>query len=157
MLIPSHTIMGASTYIAVAPLIGMNPTDPIAISIAVVASGLPDLDTTKSWLGRKFFLISFILETTLGHRTWSHSIWPLLLIALSFLIWPQVWFIIAPIFIGYAIHLLGDIMTEGVPLLYGYSPKRTGLYWGRTGGFQEVYISAAFAVVAFLLTKNYWF
>jgi len=45
------------------------------ILTAIFCSVLPDLDTPKSFIGRKIWLISWIIKLIIGHRTFFHAIW----------------------------------------------------------------------------------
>jgi inner membrane protein len=53
----------------------MGTADPVLLGTAVIASQFPDLDTSKSWIGRlpPFTLISRWIEKRYSHRILTHS------------------------------------------------------------------------------------
>lgn len=56
--------------------------NPRVLLIAAVASQIPDLDTTKSWIGKVFYVVSSRIEERFPHRSLTHSIFISFLIAL---------------------------------------------------------------------------
>jgi inner membrane protein len=96
--------------------------------LCAVGSLTPDLDNSKSWLGRLFPFISKPVENKFSHRTLTHS---LLAIVFVFLI-----AVIVKIFfdtgnlnpiafaIGYTSHILIDCASiQGVKILYPFSMR----------------------------------
>ena len=57
-----------------------------AIAGAIIGSVLPDVDSSKSYIGRVLPFASIPIERQWGHRTITHSL--LCLIVLSVMIWP---------------------------------------------------------------------
>lgn len=55
--------------------LAMGTADPVLLGTAAIASQFPDLDTSKSWLGRlpPLILISRWIEKRYSHRTLTHS------------------------------------------------------------------------------------
>tara|TARA_B100000508_G_C11464650_1_gene280979 strand:+ start:2942 stop:4192 length:1251 start_codon:yes stop_codon:yes gene_type:complete len=84
------------------------------------ASLLPDIDHTKSPIGKLFYPIAKYLDKKFGHRTITHSL------IFVFSTWLIVKSILPPPFpliflLGISSHLLFDMMTvQGVPLLYPF-------------------------------------
>lgn len=71
---------------------------------------LPDIDSKSSILGSH-------LHLPLKHRTWTHSVWALLLVFLVSLAHP--WFRLMPL--GFALHLLGDAFSaSGLCFFYPF-------------------------------------
>jgi inner membrane protein len=99
---------------------------PSFLVVAIFASLLPDIDHTKSIIGKIFFPIAKYLDKNFGHRTITHS--------LTFLV-PSV-FVVAFIerglvstdltytyvyFFGVLSHLILDMLTvQGIPLFYPF-------------------------------------
>ena len=104
------------------------------ILILVLSGSLPDIDHAKSKIGRKLFLISWLVNLFFGHRKLIHSVWIAAL--LSFLIklsFGDYW---APFFIGYLSHLFSDSLTkQGIQFFYPIKSKISGFV--KTNGFIE--------------------
>ncbi|MEM6338394.1 MAG: metal-dependent hydrolase, partial [Pseudomonadota bacterium] len=84
------------------------------------SSILPDIDHTKSTIGKIFYPVAKYLDKKFGHRTITHSI----IFAVS--TWLIIKVILPPSFalvyiLGICSHLIFDMMTvQGVPLLYPF-------------------------------------
>lgn len=82
-----------------------------------IAGIVPDLDEPKSVFGKVFFPVSILLNQVFGHRTFTHS---LLFVVLT----GGVFSLLAGPFMGLAImagitaHILGDMLTGKVQILY---------------------------------------
>lgn len=106
------------------------------IVILTLASSFPDIDSDKSKIGRKFPIVSKLINLFFGHRGIFHSIFPPLI--LLFIFWYfNLFYIGLAIFIGYLTHLIADSITiEGINFLYPFSNFRIkGLI--RTGSLVE--------------------
>lgn len=94
----------------------------LSLSIIVISSLLPDIDTPYSYLGRKLKPISYLIYHIFGHRTITHSllIWTLLLIASPIFLHTTTSIIIFfSMYLGIMSHILLDMISPiGVPLLY---------------------------------------
>ncbi|ALP37958.1 hypothetical protein ASL14_18980 [Paenibacillus sp. IHB B 3084] len=105
----SHLIGG----ITAAVVLGIH--SPAQLAVVAAASLLPDIDRSNSLLGRWIPFVPSMLERTLGKRTLTHSllfgfgIWLLLGVHSS---WQ--W----PFLIGYISHLLLDVVTGRIALLW---------------------------------------
>ncbi|WDF52863.1 metal-dependent hydrolase [Paenibacillus sp. KACC 21273] len=88
---------------------------PVSLLIVAVASLLPDIDRTNSLMGRFVPILPTALEQSFGKRTITHSlifglgIWLLLGFHAS---WQ--W----PFLVGYGSHLLLDLFTGRIALLW---------------------------------------
>jgi membrane-bound metal-dependent hydrolase YbcI (DUF457 family) len=118
--------MRAATHLAVAGLTGVVATgfgaqfDVASGAALAVGSLLPDIDTQHSGLGKFCKPISGFIERKVGHRTLTHSLLGLALLALGaswlLLIHPPVY---TWLLVGYATHLLLDTANvTGVPLFW---------------------------------------
>lgn len=84
---------------------------PIFIITGMIASLIPDIDHTSSYLGKKIKPLAWILKTAFKHRGFTHSIPFALIIAIliaQLSIQAALGF-----FIGYLSHLLIDGLTPG--------------------------------------------
>jgi membrane-bound metal-dependent hydrolase YbcI (DUF457 family) len=70
---------------------------------------LPDIDTAASRIGRLLPEISQTIERRWGHRTITHSIWAVLLVALLTVPFTGQWFLT----LAYASHILLDMLIGG--------------------------------------------
>lgn len=100
-------------------------TNPIFISVTILGSLLPDIDHTKSWIGKAVYPIAKWLSKNYGHRTITHSIFFLIGVFIISL------FIEKNFRIDYSIstillfsilsHLIFDMVTlAGIPLFYPF-------------------------------------
>ena len=126
MTAPNHIVGGIALTGVIASLLSINILgDKILIVITVIGALLPDIDHTKSLLGRAFYPISYTLQRNFGHRTVTHSILALVSMSLIVALIETVYFPAIPLqkvfTIAYASHLVLDMLTvQGVPLLYPF-------------------------------------
>jgi inner membrane protein len=96
--------------------------DPFVLSIAIVGSQLPDLDTSTSHIGQIFFPLSRWIEKRYPHRTITHCLWATVAIAVVSL--PIGWYFgfllqAAALPMGHLLSCFSDIFTkQGVQLFY---------------------------------------
>lgn len=98
---------------------------PVFIVATVLGSLLPDIDHTKSWIGKSVFPIAKWLSRNYGHRTITHSIFFLLLIYFISLFIDKLFFtdtsISTIILFSVLSHLIFDMVTlAGIPLFYPF-------------------------------------
>jgi len=99
--------------------------NPLFISITLVGSLLPDVDHTKSIIGKAFYPISKWLSVNYGHRTITHSIFFLISICILSLFlernFSDNYSISIILFFSVFSHLLFDMVTlQGIPLFYPF-------------------------------------
>lgn len=96
------------------------------IPAALIASLLPDIDHPRSIIGRRLKWISLPISKTFGHRGCTHS---LLIVISGFFLFKSNFFsnfffppdVMQSMLIGYANHLLADMLTPyGIPLLWPF-------------------------------------
>jgi len=98
---------------------------PIDVALCIFFSLLPDIDHTKTLLGKTFFPIAKYLDKNYGHRTITHSLLVYFgLFGLCAFI-QHIWFPnsnLAIIFaFSYLSHFIFDMMTkQGIPLFYPF-------------------------------------
>jgi inner membrane protein len=140
---------------------------------------LPDIDHTKSLIGKPFFPIAVFLDKKFGHRTITHSILCYLFLALITGITETILNnayntpegekgIITSIFLwAYASHLIFDMLTiQGVPLFYPFKKNPCVIpgnpkYRFRSLDFKsESVIFVVFVLIAFscqgLFANGFW-
>jgi inner membrane protein len=105
--------------------IALSTADPITLSMAAIASQLPDVDTSKSVIGRLLFPISNYIEARYPHRSITHSFLATAAIALLFL--PLVifnWSYWLAVTLGYFCGWFGDVFTKsGVTAFYPHQAR----------------------------------
>ena len=73
MLAATHAAFSTALYLGGAAVFEY-PTDPVTWAVAVLFSFMPYIDIPTSKVGRPLFFISVPLEKRFGHRTITHSI-----------------------------------------------------------------------------------
>ena len=130
------------------------PNKIIFVFVIALSSSFPDIDSGKSKIGRKFPIISKIINLIFGHRKLFHSVFiPLILFLALYTIG---FYISLAIFIGYLTHLLGDSITnEGIMPFYPLSKFNiSGLL--KTNSILEFLLFLTFSSLSlFLLYKIY--
>lgn len=96
------------------------PLEPISAATLAFGALLPDIDTTQSGLGKFVKPVSRFLERRFGHRTITHSLLGMAIVAaLTFPVLGISSHAYIYLLLGYASHLVLDTMNIiGVPLLY---------------------------------------
>ena len=99
--------------------------NPIFISVTILGSLLPDIDHTKSWIGKSVYPIAKWLSRNYGHRTITHSIFFLIgVFLISVFIEKNFradYSISTIIFFSILSHLIFDMVTiAGIPLFYPF-------------------------------------
>ena len=124
MLAATHAAFSTALYLGGAAVFEY-PTEPIAWGLAILFSFMPDIDIPTSRVGRPLFFISVPIEKRFGHRTITHSLIGVgVLAALAsplYLVWPMgFWAILG----GYWSHIQIDMANiRGVDLFWP-SPLR---------------------------------
>lgn len=145
MLAKTHLVGGAAAGVAAAHYLPHEPA--LLIGAAVLGSLLPDICHSGSTIGRKAPLLANIVSAVFGHRTFTHSILAMALIAwgLSYLNTPPsiLWGLLA----GYGSHILLDAMTRnGVKVLWPLPVTLKLPPFVRTGGTGEWIVLTALTV-----------
>jgi len=126
MTAPNHLVGGFTFTGIFGSLLGINIlSDHRLLPVIFVACLLPDIDHTKSIIGKVFLPISKPLNRRYGHRTITHSLVAVLtltgiLSVIQNAIFPsiKVYQVFA---LAYSSHLLLDMITvQGIPLFYPF-------------------------------------
>ena len=126
MTAPNHIVGGFCFTGVFASIGGINILqDYRLIPIIIFASVLPDIDHTKSMIGKLFFPIAKIINRKYGHRTITHSIFVMIALTAALSAFQSAYFPsikAAQVFgLAYGSHLIFDMMTtQGVPLFYPF-------------------------------------
>jgi membrane-bound metal-dependent hydrolase YbcI (DUF457 family) len=97
--------------------------NPLYLSLCLFGSLLPDIDHTKSLIGKLFYPIAKWISVKFGHRTITHSIFFLIAIVFISFFLDKLFFqnydITIIVFFSVFSHLLFDMLTlQGIPLFY---------------------------------------
>ncbi len=126
----------------------LNTNPVIFITLAMIASLLPDIDSEKSRAGKKIWPIAFIIRKTIGHRTIFHSVFLAMIVSLAISIFSVPY--AAAFFLGYASHIILDSLTrEGTMPFYPSKARIRGFL--KTGGMMDYVFSSAFIAAGTLL------
>jgi inner membrane protein len=143
MMAGSHVALGVAAWMAASPHLGFGAADPAGVAIAAAASLLPDIDHPKSWVGRHLRPLSEAISYVFGHRGITHS--ALAVAACGWVVLHNggpLWAADAAA-VGYASHLLADLLTPS-GLRLAWPAKRTwSLPLCKTGGQAEPLVVAA--------------
>ena len=119
----------------------------IMVLVCLFASLLPDMDTTKSKLGRKVKFLSGFFNVLFGHRKLFHSLF--FAAGLSFLVYLYSFELALAFFVGYISHLLIDSLNKaGIKWFYPAKFKIKGFI--KTGSFLEYVLFFVIIVLIFL-------
>lgn len=118
--------MNGATHVVggVTAAVVLGYTRPDELVVVAVASLLSDIDRQNSLLGRFIPILPNLIERVLGKRTLTHSF--LFGGILAWLFWLQGLGLLMPFVIGFASHLMLDVITGKVALLWPL-PLRFGI------------------------------
>lgn len=145
----SHVVLGAASWVVVAPLLHLPPFDLVDIGLAVAGSLLPDVDHPGSWVGRRVRPVSTAVAAVLGHRGLTHSALAVLALAWALVQAGYHRPAVSALALGYMSHLVADMLTpQGLRLAWPWR-RVWRLPLCRTGSPMEaliVLLAAALAV-----------
>ena len=121
------------------------------ILILIISAIIPDIDHSRSWIGRKFKPLSLIVNFIFGHRKLIHSLFFVILISFLIKIFSNNYYI--PFFIGYLSHLFLDSLTkQGIMLFYPFKFRVKGFL--QTNGIVEKVFFVILAVINIIYIIN---
>ncbi|MDC3253940.1 metal-dependent hydrolase, partial [bacterium] len=126
MTAPNHIIGGIVITGLFGSFLNLNIlASPVFIASTIFGSLIPDIDYTKSMIGKIFRPVSKYLNRRYGHRTITHSLLAMFGSFLLFAIIESTFFertTTSKIYLlGFFSHLILDMMTvQGVPLFYPF-------------------------------------
>lgn len=127
MTFPNHVAGGIVFTGTFCSLFDVNIFEsPYTIGLTVFASILPDIDHTKSLIGKLFFPVSKWLSVKFGHRTITHSLLFFIISSVLFLFSEKIFFNSSnySLIFSFALlsHLVLDMLTvQGIPLFYPFA------------------------------------
>lgn len=140
----THIIGGVALSLAFAPLTAQDPA--LMLGAGTIGALLPDICHSGSKIGRTLPLLSKLINTLVGHRTFTHSL--LFLVIVGFLLNRFIanealfWGMLA----GMISHYILDMATKnGIKLLFPFKLTVRFPLTIKTGGAGE---SAVFAVLS---------
>lgn len=147
----THIITSLAGVTALAPYLNLHISVPL-VSGVLIGSVLPDIDESRSYIGKRIPFFSRPVNLLFGHRGITHS--AIACIAAGLMAFTLQHGFTTGLFLGYLFHVAGDLFSKaGVPLFAPLTNKRTTIPIYRTGKFSELLI---LAVAAFYLYKE-WF
>lgn len=149
----THLVGGVASGMALA---SVTPYDPTTLVIAGAVGGLlPDICHGGSKIGRKMPILSKIINTIFGHRTFTHSLLFLLLAWLLLELLIPVDAIKIGVLVGMVSHLILDAATKnGIKLLYPLQITVRLPITTRTGGAVEYIVLAVLTLITVYYAKG---
>jgi inner membrane protein len=157
MLGVTHTAIALTGAVCITGSVDLS-----VLLLAGIGSQIPDLDTTKSWIGKALYPLAKFLEERFPHRSATHSIFLSLAIALITLpvLWLYGWqlWIAAPL--GHLLSCFSDCSTKlGCQFFYpinkdnwviGLNP-RNRIETGKTADYAILATTVCIGAIAFYL------
>ena len=144
----THIVGGVAASLAFAQVGNLDPV--IMMGAGVVGALLPDICHGGSLIGRKMPLVSKIVNTLFGHRSFTHSI--LFLVLIAYLLNSFVPFeaVRVGLLVGMVSHLLLDMATRnGIKLLFPINLTVRFPLTVKTGGSAETVILGVLTLISF--------
>lgn len=138
---------------------------PSLVGATVFFALLPDVDHTRSLIGKVFYPAASFLQKRFGHRTITHSLFFYLSVIGLMWLAPKAYAVVCTYALGS--HLLFDMCTkQGIPLLYPFSkrpfvlPANPGLRLSAQDHRSEAIVFVVFLVCGFfcqpLFADGFW-
>ena len=120
------------------------------VTLAIISSLLPDICHAQSRIGRRFKFISIIIRLLFGHRTFTHSIlFVSIIAALLYMIQTPNYYLIT-IICGLLSHVILDMLTpRGVKLLYPIPISIKFPVQFKTGGLVDLSLATSLTIGGF--------
>ena len=149
----THIMGGVASCTAAAYFYGYDPV--FMTASGVIGALIPDICHTKSKIGRRLPILSAVVSSVFGHRTFTHSLLFLLITAFAAHLYFADQSIHVGLMAGMASHLLLDAGTvNGIKLFFPSAIKvRLPLYI-KTGGKAEQVVLAVLTVVSCYFIAN---
>ncbi len=163
MTAKGHIALASLSLLSIGKFTNM-PLDSFLIFYAggLFGSLLPDIDDQKSYIGRKFEIVSSVINSIFKHRTYTHYlIFPILIFLCGFYFlmgYSQI-FVIG-LSIGVLLHDFGDMLTKGgiVGFFWPFLSKSRVALLPRSLRFYTASIQE-YILIAFLIIGHFvvWF
>lgn len=143
----THIMGGITASLALAQITNYNPI--ILVGAGVIGALLPDICHGGSKVGRTFPLVSKIINTLFGHRSFTHSLLFLILIATLLSLFVTNESVVAGILVGVVSHFVLDMATKnGIKLMFPLKLTVRFPITTKTGGVVEYAVFAALSVLS---------
>ncbi|MGB5944544.1 metal-dependent hydrolase [Paenisporosarcina sp.] len=143
----THIIGGLASSLAFAQVTSYDPV--LLVGAGVIGAILPDICHGGSKVGRAFPVVSKVINVLFGHRSFTHSL--LFLVIMAFLMNSFVTneSVTAGVLVGMASHLILDMATRnGIKLLFPLKIRVRFPLTTRTGGTVEYMVLAALSLLS---------
>ena len=143
----THIIGGLAASLAFAQVTSYDPV--LLVGAGVIGAILPDICHGGSKVGRAFPVVSKVINVLFGHRSFTHSL--LFLVIMAFLMNSFVTneSVTAGVLVGMASHLVLDMATRnGIKLLFPLKIRVRFPLTTRTGGTVEYMVLAALSLLS---------
>ncbi len=148
MLGKTHIVGGVAASLAIAQVAHLDPL--IMTGAGIVGALLPDICHGGSLIGRKMPVLSKVINTLFGHRSFTHSILFLLLIAYLLNTFVSIEALRVGFLVGMISHYILDMATKnGVKLLFPVKITVRFPLTVRTGGSAETVVLGILTLVSF--------
>jgi inner membrane protein len=151
----THLVTSNAAGIAIATVTPIPMTVGYLLGISI-GSLLPDIDEPRSYIGRRSFGFSYIINEKFGHRGITHSLTAWIIISVLYFIYPSSFLL--GLSLGYALHIFGDYFSvSSVPLYVPFNDRRRKRKYGYvTGGKVEsiIYMTAWVAVILLMIVGD---
>lgn len=117
------------------------------ITLSALGSLLPDIDSPKSKIGKILFFLSYPINKMFGHRTFTHSLFFLLIGICSYAAYSGDFQFMRNFYpiafcVGFLGHLIQDTFTKGgCPWLYPFKRTRYSLSKQKYGSKMELFFT----------------
>ncbi|TBW74313.1 metal-dependent hydrolase, partial [Staphylococcus epidermidis] len=150
--------MTGKTHVAAGLLVGAITVDHYhtdlfstvtVICLAISGSLLPDICHTRSKIGSQFKILSLLVSTIFGHRTFTHSLLFLGMIGYLLILIQTPTYYLVIFIVTMASHVILDMLTpRGVQLFYPLPQNIHFPITVKTGGWMDLSLATALTVGA---------
>lgn len=143
----THIVGGIAASLAFAQVSHYDPV--ILLGAGVVGALIPDICHGGSTIGRKLPIVSKVINTIFGHRSFTHSLLFLFLIGVLLITFMKNESVTAGILVGMVSHYILDMATKnGIKLLFPLKVTIRFPLTTRTGGSVEYVVFAALSLLS---------
>lgn len=156
----THIIGGLAASLAFAQVSNYEPV--LLVGAGVIGAIIPDICHGGSKIGRKLKVLSKVINTLFGHRSFTHSLLFLVLMGVLLNSFVDNESIVLGILVGMASHYILDMATKnGIKLLYPFKITVRFPITTRTGGKVEYLVFAILSLLTvyfgYGVFGNYYF
>ncbi|MET1014078.1 MAG: metal-dependent hydrolase [Paenisporosarcina sp.] len=142
----THIIGGMAASLAISQMTLYDPA--LMVGAGVVGGLIPDICHGGSKIGKTFPLLSKLINTLFGHRSFTHSLLFLFIVGVLLRSFVSNEAVIVGIMAGMISHILLDMATKnGVKLLFPFTIRVRFPVTTRTGGKVEDLVLAGLSLI----------